>query len=920
MFFLKASCLACVLSVLLVACGDHTSSSENHSEDVVLVTLDSLFDSMLQVHSSGKAVHLGTDIANAKSNEKPKMKAFFDYDFSLDVHEVTCGEYEKLTEGENWGNFVECANKDVPITSVTFYDVVLFANAKSKMFHLDTTYSFFDAKFDTRGNCIGLEGLSFIPEANGFRLPTEAEWMFAAQIQWNPEKSWNSSNSDFVLHPVCGIDSAQFCDLAGNALEWVNDWLGHFKDTTVSNFVGAVDGGSLGERVVKGGYYGNTPETITLYGRNDVYVVTSATKADYVGFRLARGSIPNALWLKNDGSAAGANVTLTAPLTKVKSVTGTSWTKVAFRNDVSGNIAFVDYCRGNPSVVEITDSIDAYHPEISPDGSKVAFCTKSEGVSGTSALYVRNLDGSGSGLVKLNVESAAIPRWRILDNDDTVIVYVTDAGDNSDESNFLKKSTWQVPFKNGKFGNPQKLFNGNYHGGVSVNGMFAVSGSKLLRVHRGGDDSYRDGRDSIWYNKEQACNVSLAKDGSNRALFLDFGGKTGREFSHESYGVHERLLIADSSGRLIQSIKSPESFSFDHSEWASRGNVAIATLSNANGSHQKIALVNLSDSSVTPLLEGEELWHPCLWIRSNIQTEEGELDVDSAGVYSDNTLGYGEDIMRVKMRMFWDKKDSLELVAVGTSRTERGFDPLQISNRSALNLGYVGGDLWGELYLAEHYLLPHLPKLKTIVFEISPDLQINTPFFRFTSLFNQAPGYYYDRNHDFWKDGVSKEFVKLVDENGPYSSEDSVTYVKTLGLLKTESNGWGAVGEVQRDSILSKSEMTHYTNVIDSLEAFIKVLDEKGVNAIGLVYPQSPLYHETGAFGRHGVPKSLAEQTLKHLDSLSLRYPNFILFDENKMGSHDYTDDMAMDYDHLSAVGAKRLSARLDSLLKAKSW
>lgn len=908
------------MGVFLVACGDHTSSSENLSEDVVLITLDSLFDSMLQIHASGKTMTLGTDASNAKSNEKPKMQVRFDYDYSLDKHEVTCGEFEKMAADENWGEFVGCADKELPITNVTFYDAVLFANAKSRTNHLDTVYSYFDAKFDSRGNCVGLEGLSFIPESDGFRLPTEAEWMFAAQIQWNPEKSWNSSNSDFALHPVCSKDSAQFCDLAGNALEWVNDWLGHFRDTMVSNFVGAADGGSLGERVVKGGYYGNAPETITLYGRNDVYVVTSATKADYVGFRLARGAIPHALWLKSDGSAAGANVTLSASLAKVKSVTGTSWTKVAFRNDISGNIAFVDYSRGNPAVVEIADTIDAYHPEISPDGSKVAFCTKSEGVGGTSALYVRNLDGSGSGLVKLNVESAAIPRWRILEGGDTAIVYVTDAGDNSDESSFLKKSTWQVPFRGGSFGEPQKLFSGNFHGGVSANGKFAVSGSKFLRAHRENADGNRTGADSIWYNEEQACNVSLAKDGSDRTLFLDFGGKTGRDFAHESYGVHERLLVADSSGRLIQSVRSPENFSFDHTEWASRGNVAVATLANANGSHLKITLVNLSDSSVTPILDGEELWHPSLWIRQNIQTAAGELDVDSVGVYCDNTLGYGEDIMRVKMRMFWDKKDSLELVAIGTSRTERGFDPLQISGRSSLNLGYVGGDLWGELYLAEHYLLSHLPKLKTIVFEISPDLQINTPFFRFTSLFNQAPGYYYDRNHDFWKGGVPKEFVKLVDENGPYSGEDSATYVRTLGLLKTESNGWGAVGEVQRDSVLTKSEMTHYANVVDSLEAFIKVLDEKGINAVGLVYPQSPLYRETGAYGRHGVPRSLAEQTLKHLDSLSLRYSNFILLDENKMGAHDYTDDMAMDYDHLSAVGAKRLSMRLDSLLKAKSW
>jgi len=37
--------------------------------------------------------------------------------------------------------------------------------------------------------------------------------------------------------------------------------------------------------------------------------------------------------------------------------------------------------------------------------------------------------------------------------------------------------------------------------------------------------------------------------------------------------------------------------------------------------------------------------------------------------------------------------------------------------------------------------------------------------------------------------------------------------------------------------------------------------------------------------------------------------------DENKMGNHDYTDEMAFDYDHLSVIGATQLSSRLDSLL-----
>jgi hypothetical protein len=38
--------------------------------------------------------------------------------------------------------------------------------------------------------------------------------------------------------------------------------------------------------------------------------------------------------------------------------------------------------------------------------------------------------------------------------------------------------------------------------------------------------------------------------------------------------------------------------------------------------------------------------------------------------------------------------------------------------------------------------------------------------------------------------------------------------------------------------------------------------------------------------------------------------------DENKNGKHDYSDEMALNTDHLSALGAAQITQRLDSLLK----
>ena len=64
------------------------------------------------------------------------------------------------------------------------------------------------------------------------------------------------------------------------------------------------------------------------------------------------------------------------------------------------------------------------------------------------------------------------------------------------------------------------------------------------------------------------------------------------------------------------------------------------------------------------------------------------------------------------------------------------------------------------------------------------------------------------------------------------------------------------------------------------------------------------------------MQKSLAKKTIQRFEDLSKKYSHLIVFDEYNYGDHDYTDDMAADYDHLSEDGAVHFSERLDSLLK----
>lgn len=889
----------------------------------------------------GSTVTLGSDDAKYRPSERPAMKVRLDYDFSLGVHEITCGEYGELAKKMVLKEFGKCENDSLPLSDVTYYDAILFANARSKSEGRDTAYTYSGAVYDTEGHCTNLEALAFHPEREAYRLPTEAEWVLAASQGWNPAKySWNADNSEYRAHAVCsaGADSLGFCDLAGNVKEWVNDWAGSFFDTTVTNYLGAPDGGDLGERVLKGGYFSEKISEMNVVARGDEYTVEASTRAARIGFRLAFGRIPNPVWLDAGGHAKASIVTPLAGASSLKAYTGTYNMVLAFRNDISGNIAYIDYRDGSLSVTEIEDSLEVYHPDISPDGKRVAFCTRLEGVAGKSALYVRDLDAEGGNLVKLDVESAAIPRWRVLGNGDTVIVYVSDAGNNKDAAAFRSASTWQVKFAGDKFGSPQKLFDGAFHGGISEDNTLAVTGARLLRARIADDGSSvaESVRNVVWYDSAQACNASLAQDGSKRTAFLDFAGKPGRGFAGDEYDTHERIFIADSSGTLIQSIKAPAGYTFDHSEWAGDGETSniVAALTNADGAHTKIVLVSPSDSSVLELAEGEELWHPCLWVKHKViippviddttqvvDTIETSLafmpDLDSAGIYF---LPGGDEesiIWRYKMELLWEYKDLADVVVLGSSRVLYGIDPTLFSeDHLAISMANLHNTIKGSKYIFDNYVITHMKNLKYVVLGVDVDrgyLVSGNSFFH--KKYKEIPGFSYDVNHQYWKNQSTDFMVEAV-RNAPGSTKYSEIILPTRGHFKyTSSSGWGSSPTVKNDSSWYDENPKLYYDNFQVLEDFIKKCQERGVYIIGVILPQSPDYKNTGAFGFGGIRRSVAPDLIEEISGLSDKYSRFILLDENKMGNHDYTSEMALDCSHLNHAGAEQLTHRIDSLI-----
>lgn len=135
-----------------------------------------------------------------------------------------------------------------------------------------------------------------------FRLPTEAEWEYAARgghMQTTPnytyagsnnfdDVAWCYQNSSFTTHPV-GQKKANelgLYDMTGNLWEWCNDWAGSYPEVTYPDIptVDPIGPASGSARVHRGAgwYTGAVNCRVTIRGWG------APTNAyDYVGFRLA---------------------------------------------------------------------------------------------------------------------------------------------------------------------------------------------------------------------------------------------------------------------------------------------------------------------------------------------------------------------------------------------------------------------------------------------------------------------------------------------------------------------------------------------------------------------------------------------------------------------------------------------------------
>jgi formylglycine-generating enzyme required for sulfatase activity len=195
-------------------------------------------------------------------NEKPVHQVRITKPFELGKYEVTQAQWQSVM-GTNPSHF---KGDTLPVETVSWNDTQEFLNrmnARRDGFH--------------------------------YRLPTEAEWEYAARAGSTgapgelDAMAWYYDNSENKTHPV-GLKQANawgLFDMLGNVYEWVQDWYGNYPNGLTTDPAGPASGGL---RVVRGGSWDYVVAWDARVSTRDVADPSSGD--NNVGFRVLREAIP----------------------------------------------------------------------------------------------------------------------------------------------------------------------------------------------------------------------------------------------------------------------------------------------------------------------------------------------------------------------------------------------------------------------------------------------------------------------------------------------------------------------------------------------------------------------------------------------------------------------------------------------------
>ena len=236
--------------------------SNTISDDAITIPVkDGICIEMVKVEGGTFMMGATSEMKNPNSNEKPVHQVTLTNDYYMGKYEVT----QALWQAVMGSNPSEYKGDNLPVETVSWNDC---------------------QKFISKLNSL---------TGRMFRLPTEAEWEYAARggkesrgYQYSgssniSDVAWYDENSGSKTHPV-GTKQANelgIYDMTGNVWEWCSDWYSSYSSSSQTNPTGS-DSGSA--RVSRGGGWFNDASYCRLSVR---FYYTPDFRLDILGLRLA---------------------------------------------------------------------------------------------------------------------------------------------------------------------------------------------------------------------------------------------------------------------------------------------------------------------------------------------------------------------------------------------------------------------------------------------------------------------------------------------------------------------------------------------------------------------------------------------------------------------------------------------------------
>jgi len=219
--------------------------------------------------------------------------------FWMGKYEVTQKEYQKIM-GHNPSYF---KGDNLPVESVTWFDAVEYCNKRSQKEELTPVYTI-TGRIPATGYPITGATVTANWNANGYRLPTEAEWEYAcragtttpfntgnnittSQANYNGNYPYNNNAIGEYREKITPVGNFPanawgLHDMHGNVLEWCWDWYGDYAIGAQTDPRGAASGSY---RVVRDGGWFNFGQHLRSAGR----IYGNPSNWYYgIGFRVVR--------------------------------------------------------------------------------------------------------------------------------------------------------------------------------------------------------------------------------------------------------------------------------------------------------------------------------------------------------------------------------------------------------------------------------------------------------------------------------------------------------------------------------------------------------------------------------------------------------------------------------------------------------